>query len=637
MKGKVKFNLFPYQRDLLNDFRNFRFNIILKPRQMGVSWLVAGYVLWLAGFHFEKVIEMISIKEDTAVDLLRKCKYIYGNLPDFLRAVQTPNQTEMNFSIKDKNGKEYGLNCMIRSLPSSENAGRSAALSLLVLDEAAFIRWAEEIWASAYPTLSTGGSAIILSTFNGVGGTGAFFYKMWEEAKIGQNMFKPTQLYWNQYPGRDQKWFDEQQSNMPPVKFAQEVLCEAIQSGSPVFEAAYLKLKCKEQGPGKNTVYLIGCDPAEGGPDNDKSVIEIIDHSTGDEVFSKSFNCPPEVFARKIDNLTRKYRGIVGVERNNHGHAVIQELKRLGTPGLYIHHDGKYGWLETKSTKPFMINDLEEALRNNKLNLSSRETADELKLYQYKDDGSTGAQEGYHDDRVIALGIAWQMRKSRYVFNIEKVKALEDKYVRDPGLTGDIIETQGTLAVRETGSGRLKIWEWPQKKSRYAIGAVPMILDGDVQNTNVGVVLDRSNYSVVAIYSESDDFDIFALHLNDLGRLYNSAMIGLDESLHAETIRTVLEDFNYPNVYNRLFQKETGKQQQRVMFIDLLKSLMRTEMIRIPDGEIIRELFSYTENNGEIDTAPALFNQKILATAIAAQIVKTNPYFSEEEESEDDE
>ena len=81
VKGKIPFKLFDYQKDLVKKFDEHRFNIIFKPRQMGLSWLIAAHVLLEANFTFDQIIDMISIKEEAAIDLLGKVKYIYSHLP----------------------------------------------------------------------------------------------------------------------------------------------------------------------------------------------------------------------------------------------------------------------------------------------------------------------------------------------------------------------------------------------------------------------------------------------------------------------------------------------------------------------------------------------------------------------------
>lgn len=62
---------------------------------------------------------------------------------------------------------EFINGSFIESIPTSEEAGRSESLSLLVIDEAAIVRWASTIWAAAAPAISTGGSAILNSCITG--------------------------------------------------------------------------------------------------------------------------------------------------------------------------------------------------------------------------------------------------------------------------------------------------------------------------------------------------------------------------------------------------------------------------------------------------------------------------------------
>ena len=164
VRGKVAFNLYPYQKKVLWHFLNSRFNIILKFRQAGITELISMYCLWLAMYHPNKNIVIISIKDRVAKKVLKKIKYMYKNLPDYIkleivngRAGEFGTATEMQFS----NGS------LISSIPTTEDAGRSEAVSLLVVDEAAIVRWANQIWAASFPTLSTGGAAIVNSCITG--------------------------------------------------------------------------------------------------------------------------------------------------------------------------------------------------------------------------------------------------------------------------------------------------------------------------------------------------------------------------------------------------------------------------------------------------------------------------------------
>lgn len=164
MRGKVKFELYPYQKSVLYNFVKERFNILLKFRQAGITELISMYCLWLAMYHPNKKINIISIKDTTAKKVLKKIKFMYKNLPWYL---QTPIINGRSGEYGSASMIEFDNGSFIESIPTSSEAGRSESLSLLVIDEAAVVRWAAQIWAAAFPTLSTGGAAIINSCVTG--------------------------------------------------------------------------------------------------------------------------------------------------------------------------------------------------------------------------------------------------------------------------------------------------------------------------------------------------------------------------------------------------------------------------------------------------------------------------------------
>ncbi len=182
IRGRVLFDLYTYQLNAMQDFEENRYNIVLKGRQLGFSTLVAGYALWLMLFHKDKNVLVIATKQDTAKNLVTKVRFMHANLPVWLRgSMVEDNKLSMRFA----NGSQ------IKAVASSKDAGRSEALSLLILDECAFIDNAEIIWTAASSTLSTGGKAILISTPNGVGN---FFHKMWQQAEAKTNEFNTILL-----------------------------------------------------------------------------------------------------------------------------------------------------------------------------------------------------------------------------------------------------------------------------------------------------------------------------------------------------------------------------------------------------------------------------------------------------------
>ena len=164
VRGKTRFLLYPYQKSVLYCFLKHRFNIILKFRQAGITELISLYCLWLTMYHPNKKVNIISIKDSVAKKVLKKIKYMYKNLPEHLKVpIVNGRMGELGTSsmIEFINGS------FIESIPTSEEAGRSESLSLLVIDEAAIVRWASQIWSASFPTLScsVGSTPILLRSY----------------------------------------------------------------------------------------------------------------------------------------------------------------------------------------------------------------------------------------------------------------------------------------------------------------------------------------------------------------------------------------------------------------------------------------------------------------------------------------
>lgn len=215
-RGKIPFALYPYQKTSLMDLMNNRWNIILKSRQLGISTLCALYSLWMALFQEDKNILIIATKTDVAKNMLTKVHEMYNNLPRWLKGKELPSE-QNKLSIRFNNGSQ------IKAVSSAGDSGRSDALSLLIVDEAAFISNFKEKWASIQPTLSTGGQAIVLSTPNGVGN---WFHQTWQDAENGKNSWNFIKLHWTVHPERDEKWRAEQNEILGPVLAAQECFDE---------------------------------------------------------------------------------------------------------------------------------------------------------------------------------------------------------------------------------------------------------------------------------------------------------------------------------------------------------------------------------------------------------------------------
>ena len=147
MRGTILFNLFPFQEKTLQSFHDYKFNIILKSRQMGISTLVAAYSLWLMIFHKDKTVLLISLKQDDAKDIVTKVRDAYTELPTWLKK-------DVKCILDNRLSMQFTNGSVIKAASTTKKSGVGQALSLLIIDEAALIDEAEELWTSAQPTLS---------------------------------------------------------------------------------------------------------------------------------------------------------------------------------------------------------------------------------------------------------------------------------------------------------------------------------------------------------------------------------------------------------------------------------------------------------------------------------------------------
>jgi len=405
--------------------RRGRRNIVLKARQIGFS------TLNLALFYHDTITTegtntvLVAHKKEQAVEFLNIIKMFYAATPRQARpAVKYDNRNEMTFPH---------LHSSIRVLAPTRDAGRGLTIHNLHASELAFWPHPDETWASLFEAVPDDGSITVESTPNGIGN---LFHRLYLDAVAGRNGFTPVAYRWDGVYGPD--WADARRAEIGPRRWAQEYDCDFVQSGSPVFDRSILEVTPAEpvvsnelgadvqvfQEPAEG-VYVIGADVAEGLAGGDYSAAVVLDRTSARQAAEVRGRWPVEVFAQKLERLARHYNtALVGVERNNHGYAVLVKLREGtcgagGYPNLYHHRDRdasgtsrRPGWLTNAKTKPLMIDELGEALRKRLVMLHSRVLVEELAAYQYRDDGSTGAPAGMHDDLVTALAIAWQMRKT---------------------------------------------------------------------------------------------------------------------------------------------------------------------------------------------------------------------------------
>jgi len=436
LKGLIPFHTFPFQAQLLKDFNRYRFNIILKARQLGISTISAAYVSWLMLFHKEKNVLVIATQFKTAKNLVRKVKQIMKNVPDWLRIATIKIDNQASFELS--NGSQ------IKATSTSSDAGRSEALSLLVVDEAAHIENMDELWAGLYPTISTGGRVIALSTPKGVGN---WFHKTCSESMQEKNDFYLTTLPWDVHPERDQKWFEKETRNMTKREIAQELLCNFNASGETVIHSDDLELieqkicapKYKtgfdrnywiwEEYKSGNT-YLLSADVSRG-DGKDFSVFHIIKLDTMEIVAEYQGKMQPDQYAPFLASAGREYGNcMLVVENNNIGYGVLEKLMDLDYPNLYYSIKSTHEYIDAVSaignsnsvpgfttsmkTRPLIIAKLEEFVRNKLINLKSMRLLQELRTFVWNN-GRPEAMRGYNDDLVMSLAIACWIRDTALV------------------------------------------------------------------------------------------------------------------------------------------------------------------------------------------------------------------------------
>jgi hypothetical protein len=221
-RGRMLFNLYPFQEKVLRLFQNNKFSVINKSRQLGISTLVSAYSLWLMLFQKDKNVLVIATTQATAKNMVTKVRFAYQNLPSWLKVGATEDN---RLSLRLVNGSQ------IKAVSAATDAARSEAVTLLIIDEAAFIDNIETIFTAAQQTLATGGGCVALSTPNGVGN---WFHKTYTKAQKKENNFLPISLPWTVHPERDQTWRLQQDKDLGVRNAAQECDCDFVTSGNTV-------------------------------------------------------------------------------------------------------------------------------------------------------------------------------------------------------------------------------------------------------------------------------------------------------------------------------------------------------------------------------------------------------------------
>ena len=432
-RGAIKFDLYDYQVEMMRAFQNNRYNIIMSARQTGKSITSAIFLLWFAIFHFDKKILIASNKNKGAMEMIHRIRYAYENLPLWLK----PGVTDDGWN---KHSVAFDNDSRIDSTATSEDSGRGESISLLYLDEFAFVKPGiqDEFWTSILPTLSTGGSCIMSSTPNG---DSDLFATLWRAANVKLEMefedesgndhnltFVPKHIPWDAPPGRDEAFKQQQIELIGELKWKQEYECEFLSSDALLINSMVLtsltpiieKIKPITEVRGikfykqiiKGGTYLIGVDPATG-TGRDFSVIEVFEFPTMEQVAEFRSNSMSSAFLyQKLKNLIKFIEKedttiYFSVENNGVGEGVIALYEADETPpenAEFVSETGKkrYGMTTTKKVKMRACLILKELVEKANLRINSFHLLTELKSYVRRL-GSYSAQRGSTDDAISAV------------------------------------------------------------------------------------------------------------------------------------------------------------------------------------------------------------------------------------------
>jgi len=431
-RGRILFNLYPFQEKVLHLFRDHQYLITLKSRQLGISTLAAGYSLWLMLFHKDKNVLALATTQATARNLVTKTTFMYDELPKWLKL---PAVEKNKLSLRLKNGSK------VQAKSSSPDAARSEAVSLLLMDEAAFIENIEDTFTAAQQTLATGGQCMALSTPNGIGN---WFHQTWERAESGENSFLPIRLPWTVHPERNQAWRDKQDGDLGPRMAGQECDCDFLASGDTVFEPedmsfyeeTYQKDPMERRGVDGNLwiwegvdylkSYMVVADVSRG-DSSDYSAAHVFDIENAVQVAEYRGKLSPKDFGNFLTGLASEYNeALLVVENANIGWATIEQImereyrnlyysatSNMETVESYMH---KYerdklvpGFTMSMRTRPLVIAKAIEYIRERSVTIQSKRLMQEMRVFVWKN-GKAQAQDRYNDDLLMAFATALYVR-----------------------------------------------------------------------------------------------------------------------------------------------------------------------------------------------------------------------------------
>lgn len=432
---------------LISTFESEKEVVILKARQLGISWLVCAFCLWKCLFHENVKVLFLSQGEDEAWDLVSKCRYIWSSLPDFMRiSIGHDTKAGIDFPV---------IGSEIKALPSTAKAGRSTDATIVVRDELEFHPYAAENFSAISPTIDAGGLLIDLSTQD-KNVADSHFQERYTRAMNGENGAKfvflgaelrPTreeglefEEWWNlriipkytewqienEYPRtlddalsapRTRGFFDGDALNDMEQDIQNPITVDDINTHGGMVKLYKMPVVGRR--------YCVFTDPSDG--KDDPHAIVVMDTQSGDGVAESNGKTTADICGRIHDELVRFYNNAYNTNEVNAspGGKCDDTIRDLQTPNRapFMTPDGKpmldkdglvrkYGWWTSPQLKRKMLWGFEEAVRTRMVRIHTKYTLTEFRNFIVPVGDDPQAKRGWHDDTIMAWAGVWQLSKS---------------------------------------------------------------------------------------------------------------------------------------------------------------------------------------------------------------------------------
>lgn len=451
-RGLLPFILYKYQKRVVKEYEKHRFNILSKFRQGGLTTVTVLWSMWRCMFKLDETIMVLSKSDREAIAAGEIVKRALIELPSWMRPEMDKNNDHQKLF------SETGCKLFFYT----PEAARGRSITYLILDEAAFIPQMEKHWKAMFPTISTGGHCICISTVNGVGN---WYYDIFKGAEKKENDFNVIELdYWEHPEYHDPDWVKATRAQLGEKGWMQEVMRDFLGAGDTYIpndvivdldlitrDIAPIRLlfpkwnnldEAREQRvmdldtwvrgslhiwrePVDGRDYIIGVDVAGGmGEDNDNSCFEVIDAVTCEQVAEFYSNTvPPYTFAQILATVAKNYNTALLVVEDNGGYgtSVLEKLVHdFFYENLYECSQGtsknpKPGIKTTLSNRPKFLESIQTRLINRSIAIRSKRFVKELKGFIWNPlTKRAEATKGFHDDAIMAMCLALYAREAKH-------------------------------------------------------------------------------------------------------------------------------------------------------------------------------------------------------------------------------